>query len=83
MGRMGAAPPPVLVVKKEKPKREKVKIDPKLKEAARELRDRYLEKVNEDGFGLAAGGKYDLCRTVVKPVEARIAGEPTERRLAA
>ena len=37
------------------------KNDPKLIAVARELRDRWLEKVNEEGFALPAG-KYDVSR---------------------
>ena len=49
----------------EKPKREKKprqKNDPKYVEAARELRDRYLEQVNADRMLPAAQGKYDVSR---------------------
>lgn len=50
-------PPP------EKPKREKFKHDPKVVEAARELRDRYIEQINA-GLLLppSANGKYDVSR---------------------
>ena len=43
-----------------------MKVDPKLVAAARELRDRYLERVNREGrFVLeAAAGKYDVSRTL-------------------
>jgi hypothetical protein len=47
----------------EKPKKEpkpKVKLDPQMKEAARELRDRWLEQVNASP--LLACGKYDVSR---------------------
>jgi hypothetical protein len=37
-----------------------VKLDAKYVQAARELRDRWLEKVNE--FPALAGGKYDVTR---------------------
>jgi hypothetical protein len=50
----------------EKPKREpkkKVKNDPRLVAAARELRDRWMEKVNAEGFALPAG-KYDVSRAI-------------------
>ena len=50
------------VEKPTKARRTKVKVDPKLKEAAREFRDRYLEQVNEGGYLLASAGKYDLTR---------------------
>jgi hypothetical protein len=38
------------------------KNDPKLIAAARELRDRWLEKVNDDPSILSANGKYDVTR---------------------
>jgi hypothetical protein len=40
----------------------KVKNDPKLVAAARELRDRWLERVNDDPLALIGLGKYDLRR---------------------
>jgi len=52
-------PPAGGVVKKDKsakPKREKVKADPKHVAAARKLRDRYLEHVNQDQSALHAPG---------------------------
>jgi hypothetical protein len=45
-----------------KPRREKRKADPKLIAAARELRDRWLEKVNEDPSLILPAGKYDVAR---------------------
>jgi hypothetical protein len=56
-------PPPA----QEKPKRAhkpKAKNDPKLVAAARELRDRWLERVNADPSGLESGGKYDVSRAL-------------------
>ena len=49
--------------KADKPKREKFKNDPKVVEAARELRDRYIEQINA-GLLLppSACGKYDVSR---------------------
>jgi hypothetical protein len=46
-----------------KPNREKFKNDPTLVEAARELRDRYIEQINA-GLLLppSANGKYDVSR---------------------
>jgi hypothetical protein len=38
------------------------KIDPTFLAAARELRDRYLERVNEGQLLLPAGAKYDVTR---------------------
>ena len=43
-------------------KKPKVKIDAKFVAASRELRDRYLEEVNERGFKLTSNGKYELTR---------------------
>jgi hypothetical protein len=40
-----------------------VKNDPRLVAAARELRDRWLEQVNREGFALPAG-KYDVSRSI-------------------
>jgi hypothetical protein len=42
----------------------KVKNDPKLVAAARELRDRYLEHVNADAGALLPRGKYDVSRAL-------------------
>ena len=57
---------------KEKPKREKrakVKNDPALVAAARELRDRWLERVNADPQSLPANGKYSVARALTASVE--------------
>jgi hypothetical protein len=62
LGKLCFAPP---VVAKEKPKkapRPKVKNDPKHVAAARELRDRWLEKVNEEPSLLLPQGKYAVGR---------------------
>jgi hypothetical protein len=67
-GSPDAEPVPVPVVKKDKsakPKREKVKADPKHVAAARELRDRYLEQFNA-GRVLPAG-KYEVARQIEGP----------------
>jgi hypothetical protein len=48
-----------------KPKREKFANDPKMVEAARELRDRYIEQINAVPHLLlppSADGKYDVSR---------------------
>jgi hypothetical protein len=47
----------------------KVKNDPKLVAAARDLRDRWLEKVNSPGGEplLLSQGKYDVSRTLASP----------------
>ena len=47
-----------------KVKREKVKCDPKLVAAARELRDRWLEHVNGGEMVLEGAGKYDVTRAL-------------------
>jgi hypothetical protein len=49
-------------VEKVKAPRTKRKNDPKLIAAARELRDRWLERVNADPSVLESGGKYDVSR---------------------
>jgi hypothetical protein len=48
--------------KPKKPRAPRQKHDPKYIEAARELRDRYLEQVNADRALPAAHGKYDVSR---------------------
>ncbi len=52
-------------------KKPKVKNDPKLIAAARELRDRYLEQFNSASFAQGRGalpaGKYDLARSLPAP----------------
>jgi hypothetical protein len=45
-------------------KKQKVKNDPKLVAAARELRDRWMEKVNSEGLMLESRGKYEICRGI-------------------
>jgi hypothetical protein len=44
-----------------KPRREAVKLDPKIISAARELRDRWLERINSGEFVLA-DQRYDVAR---------------------
>jgi hypothetical protein len=61
----------------EKPKREKrakVKADPRLVAAARELRDRWLERVN-GGEVLVGGGKYEVGRALGGDKETRGLGD--------
>jgi hypothetical protein len=53
-----------------RPKQARVKNDPKLIAAARELRDRWLEKVNENPSLLLPSGKYDVSRALVEPAHA-------------
>ena len=60
---------------KERPKRQKLKNDPKFVAAARELRDRYLEQVNSQQNGLldhTCQAKYD----VVRQIDDAAAGKP-------
>jgi hypothetical protein len=57
-----ANPPPVAEAKLPRGTRRKVKNDPMLIAAARELRDRWLEQVNREGLPLEVRGKYDVTR---------------------
>lgn len=57
-----SAPGEVKSAKKPKAARVKVKNDPKLIAAARELRDRWLEKVNSGQYLPEATGKYEISR---------------------
>ncbi len=50
--------------KKPREKKPKVKNNPMHVSAARELRDRYLEKVNQNPLAIEASGKYDLTREI-------------------
>ncbi len=66
MGGLRFADPEPEPVVKEKPKREKkpkAKNNPKYVAAARELRDRYLERVNESP-AMIANAKYDVAREI-------------------
>ena len=59
--------PAPAVVATEKPKKEKqpkVKADPKLVAAARELRDRWLEHVNSGATLIESAAKYDVTRAL-------------------
>jgi len=78
------APPPLTPEEKKaakkaaalKPKREKFKNDPKWVAAARELRDRYIEQINEGLLLPPSGnGKYDVSRQLAAmPVMAEPVG---------
>jgi N-acetylglutamate synthase-like GNAT family acetyltransferase len=60
-------PEPVAIEKPKQGGREKkpkVKADPKLVSAARELRDRWLEHVNSGGALIESQGKYDVTRMI-------------------
>jgi ribosomal protein S18 acetylase RimI-like enzyme len=48
-------------------KKPAAKIDPKYLAAARELRDRYMEKINSDPRALLSSGKYDVARQLAGP----------------
>jgi hypothetical protein len=71
LGRLSFAPVVVEKPKAQKPKREKVKADPRLVAAARELRDRYLEQYNS---GMVLGGvpqgKYAVGRELIDSASA-------------
>jgi hypothetical protein len=73
-GLMFAAPAPVLEKAQKKPreKRPKVKNDPRLVSAARELRDRWLEKVNDEPELLAGAGKYEVARMIGRQEGKRV-----------
>jgi hypothetical protein len=43
-------------------RKQKVKNDPRLVAAARELRDRWLEKINSREDVIESSGKYDVAR---------------------
>ena len=62
------APEAVVEVPREKPRREKRKADPTLIAAARELRDRWLEQVEENPALLLSHGKYDVARELEGPL---------------
>ena len=68
LGRLWFAPPAATKSdKRERAKRQAIKNDPKHVAAARELRDRWLEKVNSDPSLLACGGKYDVSKALIAP----------------
>jgi hypothetical protein len=66
---------------KVKAKREKAKIDPRLVSAARELRDRWLERVNAGAIA-AAIGKYDVTRGIEEAHGVAISRLPRAKRVA-
>jgi hypothetical protein len=55
-----------------KPEKPKVKNDPKHIAAARELRDRWLERVNADLSLLVSQSKCDVSRELPAPAPARV-----------
>jgi hypothetical protein len=70
-----AAPPPPVPAKEPKPKPQRVKNDPRYAAAAREIRDRWLEKITREPDLLAPAGKYDLARQLPDPTQ-RITAVP-------
>lgn len=75
LGRLWFAPPKPVKEKAARVAKPKVKHDPRLVSAARELRDRWLEEVNAGRYLPGARGKYELVKMAQasKSVEARIA----------
>jgi hypothetical protein len=71
------AKPPAAAPKPKKAPRPRVKNDPRLVAAARELRDRWLEHVNADPSALLTEAKYDVGRRIERRAVER------ERRLLA
>jgi hypothetical protein len=66
-----------------KPERVKRVCDPRLASAARELRDRWLERVNADPALLVPAGKYDVAKAVGHVGEPAIKLLPPTRLLPA
>jgi hypothetical protein len=52
--------------KRPRAKRAKIKIDPSVATAARELRDRWLEEINQDEQLLESRAKYDVSRALLE-----------------
>jgi ribosomal protein S18 acetylase RimI-like enzyme len=80
LGRLQFSTPVVQKPKREKrapvkacPERSR-RIDPKYIAAARELRDRYLEKVNSEGMLLQAHAKYEVRKQIEAPTPAKRVG---------
>ena len=66
---------PKEIAAKPEPKR-RVKNDPRLVAAARELRDRWLEEVNAGRFLPASNGKYDVSKALAAPTVEVVATIP-------
>jgi hypothetical protein len=64
-------------------KKAKAKADPKLVNAARELRDRWLEKVNEEPGLIESSGKYDVVRMIGQDEGKKVLALTDDRPLAA
>jgi hypothetical protein len=76
---------PVVAAEAEKKPRErkaKAKNDPAIVAAARELRDRWLERVNAGAYVLASDGKYDVSRALVAPMSSSSSTPLVSRRAA-
>ena len=56
--------------------RKKQKNDPRLVAAARELRDRWLEKVNDDPSVLLSNGKYEVSKMALEAPTSAIKPTP-------
>jgi hypothetical protein len=70
--------------KKPKTPRAKAKIDPQLVAKARELRDRYLERVNESPEALPApAARYDVSRTLPAMSAVKLSAAEGSRSLPA
>ena len=65
---------PVAIEKPRREPKQKPKNDPRLVAAARELRDRWLEQVNDPGAPglLLSQGKYDVSKELLSPVPKEI-----------
>lgn len=83
--RVQFGPPPVnpqevpeqaTFAKPKKAKKQPVKNDPAHVAAARELRDRWLERVNANPQAIASGGKYDLTKALAAPTAPVVASVP-------
>jgi hypothetical protein len=66
--------------KRAKPaKKQKLKNDPKHVAAARELRDRWLERVNADPSALLSPGKYDVARQIAAGEAGKVLANPVKQ----
>ncbi len=67
----------VVQVHSAKPKRKKVRADPAHVAAARELRDRWLERVNAEPSSLLSQPRYDVSRALPESGPATMAAKAT------
>jgi hypothetical protein len=65
-----APPPQPRPQKAQRERKRAIKNDPRLIAAARELRDRWLERVNSGAHLLQGAGKYEVSRRLAVPVES-------------